>query len=280
MRLAVLALGSTVVLGVVLALPRAGFVIPGAQQPVSEAHVVFGLLGWILLLVIGVAYQVVPMFQITPPYPAKMARWLAGVLFVLLIAHALALHLPQSTNGTLFTGIGLSAGVLSFAAVTLRLQSRRRRKLPDTTLDFWRLGMGSLVLCVATWLAGQVWPAWRGGSAYALMLGVLFLMGFAASVVNGMLYKIVPFLAWFHLQAQLQARAGSIPNMKQMIAEKGMRLQFRLHLAACLLLVAAVIKPGLFAVPAGAAMALSALLLWANLLSAAWRFVRHGGRLR
>jgi hypothetical protein len=65
---------------------------------------------------------------------------------------------------------------------------------------------------------------------------VLFIGGFAVSVVNGMLYKIVPFLAWFHLQAQLQAKAGSIPTMKDMIAERWMRWQFRLHLAACALL--------------------------------------------
>jgi len=50
-------------------------------------------------------------------------------------------------------------------------------------------------------------------------------------------FKIVPFLAWFHLQSQLQARAGTIPTMKDMIAERWMHGQFRLHLIACVLLV-------------------------------------------
>jgi hypothetical protein len=92
-----------------------------------------------------------------------------------------------------------------------------------------------------------------------------------------MLYKIVPFLAWFHLQAQLQARAGSIPTMKEMIAERWTRWQFRLHLAACVLLAGAVLWPQL-AVAAGSVLALSALLLWVNLLAAVRRFSRHGGR--
>ena len=96
--------------------------------------------------------------------------------------------------------------------------------------------MTSLIACVTVWIVAQFRPAWADSDAYPLLLGVLFIGGFAVSVVNGMLYKIVPFLAWFHLQAQLQARAGSIPTMKDMIAERWTRWQFRLHLAACGLL--------------------------------------------
>lgn len=82
---------------------------------------------------------------------------------------------------------------------------------------------------------------WAYSDAYPLRLVVLFIGGLAISVVSGMIYKIVPFLAWFHLQAQLQARAGSIPTMKDMIQTRRMRGQFRLHLAACVLLATAVL---------------------------------------
>jgi hypothetical protein len=220
------------------------------------------------------------MFQITPPYPPKLARWLAGVLSIFLVAHAAAPLLPQGTAAVmaLVADIGLAAGILIFAVATMQLQSRRRRKLPDVTLDFWRMGMASLIACVAVWLAAQFWPGCADNETYPLLLGVLFIGGFAVSVVNGMLYKIVPFLAWFHLQAQLQAKAGTIPNMKQMIAERWMRMQFYLHLAACVLFAAAVFQPRWFSIPAGVALALSALLLWANLFSAIWRFAHHGGR--
>jgi len=216
------------------------------------------------------------MFQITPPYPPRLSVWLAGALFALLLLHAAALLLFKAALPTVDASI--AGRDLAFALATLRLQSRRRRKLPDVTLDYWRLGMASLIACVAVWLAAIIWPAWADSDAYPLLLGVLFFGGFAVSVVAGMLYKIVPFLAWFHLQAQLQARAGSIPTMKEMIAERWMRWQFRLHLAACVLLVAALLWPQ-WALAAGATLAVSALLLWLNLLSATRRFARHGGKL-
>jgi hypothetical protein len=137
--------------------------------------------------------------------------------------------------------------------------------------------MISLILGVAAWIATQAWPAWVDSDGYPLLLGLLFIGDFAVSVVSGMLYKIVPFLGWFHLQAQLPARAGSIPTMKDMIATLWMRWQFRVHLAACTLLAAALWRPQL-ATTAGLALALSALLLGFNLLSATRRFSRHGGR--
>jgi hypothetical protein len=182
--------------------------------------------------------------------------------------------LPQPATD--LVDAALAAGILLFAVATLRLQSRRRRKLPDVTLDYWRLGMVSLIASVAVWLVARFSPAWADSDAYPLLLGILFIGGFAVSVVNGMLYKIVPFLAWFHLQSQLQAKAGSIPTMKDMIAERWMRGQFRLHLAACALLAAVPFWPQL-GIAAGSVLGLSALLLWINLLSAVRRFTRHGG---
>jgi hypothetical protein len=279
MRLAAISLGLTVLLGVALAATRAGWWIPAEAEALIDAHVLFGLLGWVLLLVIGVAYQVVPMFQITPPYPPRLARWLTYAMMALLLLRAMSPLFPAEAGIALFAESGLATGVLAFALATLRLQSQRRRKLPDVTLDFWRVGMVSLIACVAVWLLAQGWPAWADSDAYPLLLGVLFIGGFAVSVVSGMLYKIVPFLAWFHLQAQLQAKAGSIPNMKQMIDEKRMRLQLRLHLAAVLLLAPAVVWPHALHIPAGIALALSALLLLGNLSSALRRYLRHGGRV-
>ena len=276
-RFAVTSLAITLVFGLALSLLRAGCGIPFGVEAVRAAHVAFGLLGWVLLLVIGIAYQVVPMFQLTPPYAPRLARWLAGALFALVALHSAAPLLPAAARR--LVDAGLAAGILAFALATLRLQARRRRTLPDVTLDFWRLGMASLIACVLVWLAAQVHPAWTGSGVYPLLLGVLFIGGFAVSVVNGMLYKIVPFLAWFHLQAQLQARAGIIPTMRDMIGEGRARRQFRVHLGACALLVAGLLWPPLIRA-GGILLALSAMLLWINLLSATRQFSRHGGHFR
>jgi hypothetical protein len=242
---------------------RFGWQLPLAH-PLTRLHIGWGAVGWVGLLIIGVAYQVVPMFQITPEYPRWLRRALVPALAALLLLWSL---LPWPVAEPLLSGL-IAAALVGFALQTLRLQRRRRRRLADVTLDFWRLAMAALLLAVLAWLANRLYPL----VALELAAGVLFLAGFALSAVNGMLYKIVPFLVWLHLNNRLQQAArwqGSVPNMKQVIPERMARWQLRLQLAALLLLLAGVLSGG--AVPPVVIgitwLASSAVLLW-NLLQA------------
>jgi hypothetical protein len=117
------------------------------------------------------------------------------------------------------------------------------------------------------------------GEQAQMAFGILFLLGFAASVVNGMLYKIVPFLAWFHLQSQTQARAGAIPNMKDFIPDAQARRHYNLHALAISCLVPAPYLPWPVASLGWLLVVLSSNLLWRNLMSARGHFLARGGRL-
>ena len=88
----------------------------------------------------------------------------------------------------------------------------------------------------------------------------------------------MPFLNWLHLQRQ----GGTVttqPNMKQMIPERAMRGQMRLHFTALVLLLAAVLWPAL-ALPAGLAFSASCLWLEWNLVGAARLYARFRDRIR
>jgi hypothetical protein len=236
MTLALVALGAAFLMALSL-LVHFNWQLPLAH-PWSRYHIGWAALGWIGLLIIGVAYQVVPMFQITPAYPRWMRRALVPLLGLLLLLWPL---LPWSLADILIRLL-LATGMALFAVQTLWLQQQRRRRLADVTLDFWRLAMGSLLLAILLWLIQAFYPQGR----LELAVGVVFLFGFATSAVNGMLYKIVPFLIWLHLNNRLQQAGqwqGKVPNMKQVIPERQARWQFRLHLAALALLLAAVLLP-------------------------------------
>ncbi|MDE2088616.1 MAG: hypothetical protein KGJ12_01200 [Gammaproteobacteria bacterium] len=267
MRLAVAALAVAAALGLYLA---ARYGRSGFSVVLADVHPAWALLGWVGLLVIGVAYQVVPMFQMTPEYSASVIRRLAWALFALLASWSLAVLVPGRPDTMPAAVIGLScvAGYALFAVLTLRLQTQRRRRLPDITLGYWRAGMLSLLFGAALWVAGWGVPALCHLPQYGLMLGVAMIVGFAVSVVSGMLYKIVPFLVWLHLQQRLhfsRQRLSAVPNMKQIIPERRARAQFRVQMLALPLLAAAVLEPRFFTYPAAVAFALSCLMLWFNL---------------
>jgi hypothetical protein len=270
MRLAALMLAATAILGLLLLSNHAYSWWLQVREPFTNLHLSWGLLGWVGILVVGVAFQVVPMFQLTPAFPGFMTRWLAIILFLLLLALSLGVAFPALR---LPLGIALSGGMAWFAITTLRLQSQRRRKLPDVTLSFWRGGMVCLLLAIALWLARQGLPLGKNGE-YELLLGLLMIVGFAMSLVNGMLYKIVPFLVWFHLQSRRKPGEPVAPNVKQILPEIRARRQMWLHFAALASLLAAVLQPALFFYPAAVLSGASSLWLWLNIVSA-WRIYRR-----
>ena len=249
--------------GVMLA---AGYAVQGFGVPrhLTDQHLVWGLLGWVGLLVVAVAYQVVPMFQLTPNYPPPLMRWLAAVLFISLILWSAGWLLPATGLWSLAGGAVLAVGYSLFAVITLSLQHRRSRRVPDVNVDFWRVGLVSLLLAMLLW---SVEPLYRSPST-ELLLGVLLIAGFAMSVISGMLYKIVPFLIWLHLNNWMQAagRWEKLPNMREIISPKRSRWQFWLQFVALLLLLAAAVWPQPFTRPA-------ALLLFCAYALLGWNFL-------
>ena len=145
----------TVALGLVLIATYA-WGVPLANLAARALHPAWGLLGWAGLLVAAVAFQVVPMFQMTPRYPEAMTSWFTAAAFAVLVAWSLAAWYASGSTVELVLGLALAAGYALFAVTTLVLQRRRRRRVRDATTAFWQLGMGcALAACVAWAVAAR-----------------------------------------------------------------------------------------------------------------------------
>lgn len=267
-RLSLAALTITVVLGALLASAFAWSGIHALPlMRLTDLHALWGVGGWVTLLVIGIALQVVPMFMVTAPYPAWITRGYAGALFVLMAAVSATAGLKD--GGGVFhrwTMTLVVAGVGVFAMVTLVLLARRKRPRADPTTLYWRTAMACLLLACAWWWFAprleSLLPA-AGGSATPLVTGVLLIAGFGLSAVNGMLYKIVPFLVWYDLQGM-----RDLPNVGRLIPEKAARLQYAAHLVALALLLAACAWPAVLTRAAGTLLLAASLGMWINLTTA------------
>ncbi|MCB1890635.1 MAG: hypothetical protein KDF48_00345 [Rhodocyclaceae bacterium] len=272
LRIAVFGLVVTIALGATLA-SAFGWQLALPLTEITHVHAAWGLGGWSMLLVAGVAYLVVPMFQLTPPYPAWLTRSFSVTLFFLLAAWSIT-WLPLQRPAGLQVALGCAAALLAmiFAVVTLRLQSQRRRKVTEPTLLFWRLAMSVLVVATVVVVLQQLNPGVEDFAGLPFLLGVLLMVGVFMPVISGMLYKIMPFLNWMHLQ-KIGKPGLVVPNMRQMISEPRMMMQFRLHLAALILLLGAVPFPWLV-YPGGAALIASCIWLEWNLIVATRNYAR------
>ena len=241
MRLAVVALVVTIGLGFYRAL---GYLYPLASTwNLTMLHVSWALLGWILILIMGVSFQVIPMFQVTPDYPSWVSRFIPSLIFACLLLLAFV-QVPLVVNGLV---IVLGAAVLVYAGFSLRLTGQRKRKLMDVSVRFWQLGLSCLVLAVLLFwlifLLPDIAAAAQLSSRGMMLVAVLMIPGFACSIIMGMLQKIVPFLAFLHLQRHCAANIRairSLPNMHGFISPARSLWLFRIHAVALAALLSAV----------------------------------------
>ena len=271
LKIAVSGLAVTVAIGVAMSLGLAGwFNLPLIQ--LADIHLVWGFVVWGLGLLAAVAYVVVPMFQITPSYPDWFGKQFVPAALALACLWTVLGSIGFETSA-FAVGLALAVAAAAFASLTLMLQKRSKRSRFDTNQHCWRVAMVSILAAISLWMASAVIPAVAEWPGWPLLCGVLLMFGGFVSVITGMLYKIVPFLAWLHLQNRGQGVLLA-PNMKKIIDEQAMKRQMLSHLAAGTLLVLAVFLPE-SARPAGVAVAVSQAWLLRNLWSGVRVFREH-----
>ena len=289
LRAAVAGLAATAALGIVLALALQGMVALHAPEfpDLVDVHAAWGLAGWATMLLVAVASTVVPMFQMTPRYPAWVTRAFAPLLLAALAAGS-GLWAVQGTGSVpaLLPIFAIAALGFVFAVVTLALQRRRRRRLVDATVRFFRVAMLSLASAAVLWILRVVvprygaaaMPGWAELSSIDVAIGLLVVVGGFGSAICGMLYRIVPFIAWLNLPYR-RGDAFVPPNVKQFIPAWSVDLQQRLHLLALLLLMLGTVAAPVLARAAGAALALSFAWLEGNLLAGLRIYRRSRARI-
>jgi hypothetical protein len=264
-RLAISGLAVTMGLGAALAMYLAGL---GTLDVLLfiDVHASWGLVGWIVALTAAVSFQVIPMFQGTPAYPRSLEQRMPAVLFALLLAWSAA-ALLKVPSLELAAEIGVAALLAKYVATTLLFFYRRKRK-PDIGTCYWSLAMACLALAILV----HFLPLER--EQRALLTGVLVIAGFGMSAVNGMLYKIVPFLVWYHLQCDARLARERMPGVKSIVEEARALRQLRWHVVALGLLLASPLAPSVLARPAGLFMMLAMFLLIRDLAGALRLYLR------
>lgn len=276
MRMAIGGLAVTVLLGALLAEALAlGLSVPIVE--LADIHLAWGLAGWALMLLAGVSYYVVPMFQLTRPYPLWFTRWFGPLLLLLLLAWSSRL-LIEDARWSLAIALSLLVLVSAFAGMTLWLQYTRRRKIHDATSVGFSIANLSILAFAISGTGYLLYPELAADPRFAVWLGVLAFAGVFVSVITGMMYKIVPFLNWLHLQ-RLGAPLSAVPNMNKMIPGEAMTGQLRLHVLAVVLLLAAVWLPGLTRL-AGVTLAVSFAWMGWNLAGAVRRYQSFRDQIR
>ena len=257
MRLFSLAGIITLFLGLYLAISHMTLEFDAQYYSFVFLHILFGLFGFALLLIMGVSFQVIPMFYVAPDFPKFVQNKLPLIIFILLFVSALFFFFDINI---LILKIIFSSLIISFCFYGLKSLNNRKRPVFDATLWYWKFSLVCLAISLIIWLV-------EFDTNY--ILAIVFAFGFLYSLLQGMVYKIIPFLSWFHLTSKGYFK---LPTIREFINERYIKIHFFVHISSVIFFVLSYFLNDLIYV-ASILFLLSNILFFLNCLNAVKKYI-------
>lgn len=195
-----------------------------------HAHVAF--IGWVSMVVMGVTYKLIPMFTLSHGYPLTYTKWAFWLINIGLLGINTIFHYEATTFLYYIFTIMISVGIVFFLIQTHIIFKNRVRKKLDTGLRFTSYAylMLGLTTLLGTFIA---FIDYQSITNLTLVYGYMIIFGYLSMLIVGQLYKIVPFLVWYH---KYSSKVGleKVPLLQEMFREKIARYGFYLMIAALL----------------------------------------------
>jgi hypothetical protein len=198
-------------MGVLLGFDKVHHFLPGYVLANVIAHAHLAAIGWASMMVVGIAYRMIPMLLPSAP-PQGPTMYASAILLEIGVVGLFIALLLQSRWTALFAAT-VVAGFVAFAAHVAMMLAHRRSPAadlpsPDYAMRHVFLALGSLAIAAALGLVIALADTSETTLRLALAYGVFGLVGFLAQVIAGMQLRLLPLLAWFsaaHRTADLRA---------------------------------------------------------------------------
>ena len=196
----------TVLMGLFIPINLTYNLLPLAHTQLMTTHIVLGLAGWFLMLVIGVAAKLMPMFLIVHRTKENLLKWgfylINGGIIVIFVTTFIS-GTPYLLNQISF--ISILAGFVLFLFFNYDVFSHRMRRKLDIGMKLSAIGLTmfavSILSFVALYFSNGVFGLAVG--RLEILAGLMLVYGFFTGLILGQTYKTLPFIIWLFYYQKL-----------------------------------------------------------------------------
>jgi hypothetical protein len=250
-------------LGVLLGFDKVYHFLPGYVLTNVFAHAHLAAIGWASMMVVGVAYRLLPMV-LPAQMPSGRRLWITAVLLEAGVV-GLATSLLLRGRYTPLFALLIVAGFATFLTQVVWMVRHPRPRPPGVrTPDPAVLHAAAAFASLVASLVLGLWLVFVGPSEWSLRIatayGVLGLVGFLSQLVVGMEGRLLPLFAWYWGYANTNFK-GPVASPHVMPWRNGQELIFVLWLFGVPCLAAGLTFDAVPFVRAGAWSLLAATVL-------------------
>ena len=225
-------------------------------------HAHMGIVGWFLLLVIGVGSRLIPMFLISK-YSNPRLLWLIFILINagLLIFLLLFLFNPTATF-YLIPVITVLAAIVLFGFYCFQCYQQRIRRQVDEPMKTSLLAILLMLLpLLVLFIIMGILVQNSLETRLVLVYGFVIFFGWITAIIFGMTFKTLPFIVWNKVYHQ-KAGLGKTPNPKDLYSNKLFKAMVINYGAGFILFIAGVLAVQILLLQTGAVFLIAAAVLY------------------
>lgn len=225
-------------------------------------HAHMGIIGWFVLLVIGVGSRLIPMFLISKYANSRLLWKVYALINTGLIAFAFMFVYAVPVYCYLLPVAAVTTALLLFGYYCRQAYRQRLRKQVDEQLKISVLSVMMMalpvvllvVMIIALWVAGE-------NTRLVVAYGFTVFFGWITAIILGMTFKTLPFIVWnkvYHKKAGL----GKTPNPKDLFSNRVFMGMAVSYLSGFVLFITGILLSAVFVLQAGALLLLLAAALY------------------
>lgn len=226
--------------------------LPESSLHYLTLHAHAGIIGWFLLLVMGVASRLIPMFLISKYSNVKLLWWIYGLINSALLLFIVLFFHPDNKALLFIPIIAVFIAISLFIYYCYLAYKQRIRKQVDEQMKLSLLSVSMLLLPVLFLVIVIIFLISTSGEKLNLILsyGFLIFFGWITAIILGMTFKTLPFIVWnkvYHHRSGL----GKTPNPKDLFSNGIFKSMVILYLAGFILFAIGIVIPNNILLKAG-----------------------------
>ncbi|CAN5483043.1 hypothetical protein BH11BAC3_BH11BAC3_39210 [soil metagenome] len=226
-------------------------------------HAHAGIIGWFLLLIMGVASRLIPMFLISKYSNVRLLWWIYGLVNSALLLFV-ALFLYQGSKAlllipviTVFIAISLFI-YYCYQAYKLRIRKQVDEQIKLSLISVLMLLLPILLLIIViVFLIGSIGE----NPTLVLAYGFIIFFGWITAIILGMTFKTLPFIVWnkvYHHRSGL----GKTPNPKDLFDNNIFKLMAIAYITGLIIFTTGILFSSLVQLKTGAVLLLLTAVLY------------------
>ncbi len=228
---AVFWLAITELIGTLIALNFKYYFLSEIHLHYLKIHATIGLIGWFLLLIIGVGSTLIPMFLVSHELNDKKLKYAFYFINSGLIALSINWFFIHQYSIDILFWLSIVIGILFFISFVYDSYKKRMRKKLDIGMKPTMLSMISVFLPIVLSLVITL-----GFGIDQILInrvitlyGFSIIFGFITTLILGQTYKTLPFVIWLDKYTNLVGKTKT-PMPRELYSEKIANINFYIYL--------------------------------------------------